>query len=211
MGWAVGIVAALALTFFGQRVSGQRRPRPMAFWLENFFLTNPLRLRWFSPYVAAQLLPTPREGLAVGEVGTGVGVTGEALARAVGPEGRYYGIDIEPEAVIRTRARLARANLDWRHLSEGDARHLPWEDGFLDAVVMVAVLGEVPHSDRRQVLAEVRRVLKPQGVLVVVEYWPDPHFIREDGMRGLLAETGFQVTAHEKHGLQYGLRAEADV
>lgn len=209
MGWAAGIVAILALTFFGQRVSGQRRPRPMAFWLENIFLTNPLRMRWFSPYLAVRLLPAPQEGLFVGEVGTGVGVTGEALARATGREGRYYGIDIEPEAVVRTRARIARANLDWRHLSDGDARHLPWEDGLLDAVVMVAVLGEVPHADRLQVLLEVRRVLKPDGVLVVVEYWPDPHFIRREAMVALLAEAGFGVTDEKREALQYGLQARA--
>ena len=58
--------------------------------------------------------------------------------------------------------------------TQGDATDLPYEDGSMDAVVLTAVLGEIP--DREAAVAEIARVLRPGGRLVVGELFGDPHF-----------------------------------
>ena len=58
--------------------------------------------------------------------------------------------------------------------TQGDATALPYDDGSIDAVVLTAVLGEIP--DQAAALGEIARVLRPGGRLVVGELFGDPHF-----------------------------------
>lgn len=207
--WALGLAAALGAGFVALRIQGRRRPEPMAAGLERFFLDNPVRRRFFGPDRVLAVLGDV-EGGRVGEIGTGVGVVLEALARAVGPAGTVYGVDVQPQAIAMTRRRLAaRVPEVTAELKVADAAVLPWPDASLDRVVMVAVMGEVPASRRPAVLAEVRRVLRPGGRLVVTEFWPDPHYIPEPDLTRFLAEHGFTVRArHGDSALVYSVAAE---
>jgi ubiquinone/menaquinone biosynthesis C-methylase UbiE len=58
--------------------------------------------------------------------------------------------------------------------TRGDARELPYEDASFDAVVLITVLGEIP--DREAAIAEIGRVLRPGGRLIVGELFGDPHY-----------------------------------
>lgn len=177
----------------------------MPFWLEGFFLDNPLRRAWFRPDFVLQLAG-PLEGRTVGEVGVGTGFVSAALAAAVGPQGRLQGIDQGSGSVAAAAARLGRLGLRG-DLQCADARSLPWADRSVDVVVMVAMLGEVAAASRPRVLDEVRRVLSPDGTLVVVEYWPDPHFLTPAALRAQLASGGFRVKDARRRWLQHGVRA----
>ena len=79
------------------------------------------------------------------------------------------GVERDPDHL-----REAARRYPWLTVVEGDAAALPFEDGAVDAVVMLDVLEHVPEP--RAVLTEVRRVLRPGGVVVLSV----PH-------RGLLA------------------------
>ena len=79
------------------------------------------------------------------------------------------GVERDPDHL-----REAARRYPWLTVVEGDASALPFEDGSVDAVVMLDVLEHVPEP--RAVLTEVRRVLRPGGVVVLSV----PH-------RGLLA------------------------
>ena len=64
------------------------------------------------------------------------------------------------------------ANVDRR--PRATPRALPYDDDSIDAVVLTAVLGEIPDQDAA--LREIARVLRPGGRLVVGELFGDPHF-----------------------------------
>ncbi|PSR21493.1 MAG: hypothetical protein C7B45_10730 [Sulfobacillus acidophilus] len=190
---ALAVVVVLIGGWFGIRYRGQHWPAPMTMRIEQFFLDNPVRRRFFSPERLWQVTGS-LEGLTVGEIGVGVGVVMEQLARRVGSDGRVYGIDIQAEAVWRTRERLKKLKLiDQVSLQEASATRLPWPDQGLDWVFLVTVFGEIPVPERALALAEVGRVLKPHGRLGILEYWPDPHFQPEAKLSQTLLQNGFVV------------------
>ena len=118
------------------------------------------------------LRPEPGERLL--EIGVGTGYYSHDMADWVGPEGTLELFDLQQEFldhVMRGAAERGLANLV---PTQGDATALPYEDASVDAVVLTAVLGEIP--DRAAALREIRRVLKPDGRLVVGELFGDPHF-----------------------------------
>ncbi|MBC8512190.1 MAG: class I SAM-dependent methyltransferase [Dehalococcoidia bacterium] len=118
-----------------------------------------------------------RKGTRVLEVGCGSGAYTTFVARAVGREGRVYALDIQPEMLQQLESKLARPeNEDIRNveLVNSSAYELPFDDDSLDLVYMVTVLQEIP--DRSKALQQVRRVLKPGGILSVTEWLPDPDY-----------------------------------
>lgn len=201
--WVVAVGAVLVLGFLLIKWDGRARPRPMAVWLEQAFLDNPLRRAVFPPEAAARAWPPPR-GATVAELGVGVGMITRVLAEAVGPDGEVWGVDCQPEAVAAARRRVAGLPCQ---IVTGDARALPWPDASVRAVYSAAMLGELPGRDRRPVLRECARVLIPEGRLVLVEYGPDPHFLPPSYLAGLVEEVGFQVAAIHRGFWQYALTA----
>jgi ubiquinone/menaquinone biosynthesis C-methylase UbiE len=101
---------------------------------------------------------------------------GEALEVAIGtgrnlafyPEGvRLSGIDLSPAMLelARERARELGMEVDLR---EGDAQDLPFPDGSFDTVVCTLSLCSIPHE--RRTVAEMKRVLKPGGRLLLLDH-----------------------------------------
>jgi ubiquinone/menaquinone biosynthesis C-methylase UbiE len=123
------------------------------------------------------LLPRLRaalDGLAaplVLDVATGTGRVPLLLAGQSWFGGEVYGIDIAPAMLAQARAKVAAAGLGARvALREGDASALLWPDGTFDLVISLEALEFFPHP--RRALAEMARVLRPGGALVVSKY-PD--------------------------------------
>jgi SAM-dependent methyltransferase len=78
-------------------------------------------------------------------------------------------VAVEPEPYLRERARAAAARAAARiEVVDGDADHLPAEDGSFDAAVACLVLCTVP--DQARALAELRRVLRRGGELRFYEH-----------------------------------------
>ena len=116
-------------------------------------------------------------GMIVMDLGCGSGAFTLFVARVVGEQGKVYAVDIQPAMLKQLERKLAKAgsqditNIELRQASAYD---LPFEDGSLDLVYMVTVLQEIP--DRGRALREVRRGLKPGGILAVTEFLPDPDY-----------------------------------
>jgi len=93
---------------------------------------------------------------------------GTGLNLPLYPDGvSLTGIDLSPEmlTIARQRAESSGLAVD---LKEGDAHHLPFEDGAFDTVLCTYSLCNIP--DPRQALAEMTRVLRPGGKLVLVDH-----------------------------------------
>jgi ubiquinone/menaquinone biosynthesis C-methylase UbiE len=111
-------------------------------------------------------LAAPKPGEDVLEVATGTGVQLVNLARR-NPHGHTVGVELADGMLRRTRARLRSAGLDQVELLAGDARDLPFSDASFDLVVNSYMLDLLPRDDIPRVLTEFRRVLKPDGRLVL--------------------------------------------
>jgi ubiquinone/menaquinone biosynthesis C-methylase UbiE len=116
-----------------------------------------------------------REGERILEIGFGTGHTLVALSRAVGSAGGVSGIDISEKMAQVAGRRLEQAGLDDRvELHVGAAPPLPWSDSHFDAVTMSFTLELFPDRVIPEILAETRRVLRPEGRLGVVSMAVSP-------------------------------------
>ncbi len=104
-------------------------------------------------------------GETVLDLGSGAGVDAFLAAREVGPTGKVIGVDMTPAMLEKARANLAKAGVANVEFREGRLEALPVESASVDAVTSNCVINLVP--DKGRVFAEVARVLKPGGRLVV--------------------------------------------
>ena len=111
---------------------------------------------------AKHLLPHLRPGLRALDFGCGPGTISVGLAKAVEP-GEMHGIDVEESQIGMARAAAEAGGHDNATFHVGDVTALPFDDDFFDVAHCHAVLMHVP--DTRAALAEVKRVLKPGGVI----------------------------------------------
>jgi demethylmenaquinone methyltransferase/2-methoxy-6-polyprenyl-1,4-benzoquinol methylase len=90
------------------------------------------------------------------------------------PDARICGVDFSAPMIALGRQKVARAGLDARiELQEAPAEALPYPDGVFDAVTVAFGLRNIP--DRLQGLREMRRVLRPGGRMVVLEFTTPPN------------------------------------
>ena len=109
-----------------------------------------------------------REGEKILEIGFGTGHCLAAIAKAVGPEGKAYGMDISEQMLLHTRALAEREQVAERvELHCGDATRLPFPDASLDGVFMSFTLELFDTPEILLVLAECKRVLRAGGRMVV--------------------------------------------
>jgi ubiquinone/menaquinone biosynthesis C-methylase UbiE len=130
------------------------------------FLSNGSEKRFVKTAIEGFL--RPGRGERILEPGFGSGQILAAIARAVGSEGKAYGIDISDGMVEVTRKRLGREGLSGRvELTRGDAAEMPYEDGFFDGIFMSFTLELFDTPEIPVVLSECRRVLKGGGRICV--------------------------------------------
>ncbi|MFL5806484.1 MAG: class I SAM-dependent methyltransferase [Roseiflexaceae bacterium] len=105
------------------------------------------------------------------DVATGTGRVPLLLSGQPWFGGEVHGIDIAPAMLAQARAKAAAAGVGARiKLREGDAGSLPWPDQTFDLVTSLEALEFFPYP--RRALAEMARVLRPGGALIVSKY-PD--------------------------------------
>jgi ubiquinone/menaquinone biosynthesis C-methylase UbiE len=109
------------------------------------------------------------DGQAVLDVGCGTGTLAIAAAALVGAAGRVAGIDPAPRQIARARSKARRAgvSVDFRM---GVIEALPFSEGSFDVVTSTLVMHHLPEDLKRQGLAEMARVLKPGGRLVLADF-----------------------------------------
>jgi ubiquinone/menaquinone biosynthesis C-methylase UbiE len=147
-------------------------------------------------------------GEAVLDVGCGRGLLLVAAARRV-PAGRAVGIDLwqaADQSGNRPEATLANARAEGVaervEVLTGDARQLPFPDGSFDVVVSHWVVHNLQEpADRARALAEMARVLKPGGWVLVADIGLHAEYV------GRLQELGFVSVRHVVSRVGDSLRA----
>jgi arsenite methyltransferase len=112
-----------------------------------------------NPFSLGALKPGER----VVDLGSGGGFDCFIAAGQVGPDGRVVGVDMTEEMLGRSRAVATAMRLPNVEFRQGVIEDLPIEDGSADVVISNGVINLC--ADKRQVFAEVMRVLKPGGRL----------------------------------------------
>jgi phosphatidylethanolamine/phosphatidyl-N-methylethanolamine N-methyltransferase len=110
------------------------------------------------------------------EVGVGTGISLPLYKRSH----RLVGIDLSPDMLARAERRIARRRLAHvEAIHEMDAANLAFDDASFDVAVAMFVMTVVPDPDR--VLAEIVRVVRPGGHVVLVN-----HFSADKGPRAAI-------------------------
>ena len=118
------------------------------------------------PYLEGYVRGQNGAGRKVLEVGLGYGTVSELLARG-GAD--YHGVDIAPGPVGMVRARLERIpGARPEEVRQASVHDLPFPDGSFDRVVSIGCLHHT--GDLSRGIAEVRRVLRPGGELLLMVY-----------------------------------------
>lgn len=153
-----------------------------------FLLNNPLRRLIGSHDPAARSLELTGSERVL-ELGPGPGYFSVAIARRL-TTGRLDLFDIQPEMLDKARHALDRAGCynNGFHVGEADAG-LPFDDDTFDVAFLAAVIGEVP--DKPACLRSLHRVIKPGGLLVFREGFPDPDRLSVNELRELAESEDF--------------------
>jgi arsenite methyltransferase len=111
---------------------------------------------------ATRALLALQPGEKVLDIGSGPGFLADEMAAEVGPEGAVHGVDPSESMLAIARRRESSAQY-----ALGDAVSLPFDDETFDAAIATQVYEYVP--DMPAALAEVRRVLRPGGRLLILD------------------------------------------
>jgi len=143
----------------------------------------------------AQIVPGER----ILDVGCGTGDLTLAAKARTGSAGQVSGIDAAPEmiAVAQRKAARTQAEVDFR---VGVIERLPYPDASFDVVLSSLMMHHLPADLKPIALAEIRRVLKPNGRLVVVDF---KGLLEQQRVAALVKAAGF--TRVETRGMWFNL------
>ena len=131
------------------------------------WLVRPEREAEENPDLAVSLLKI-RPGMVVADIGAGVGYYSLRFSAKVGPQGKVFATDLQPEMLRLLRQRLEKDKVTNVQPVLGTESDCKLPDGSVDLAVLVDVYHE--FSEPRKMLASLRRALKPDGRLVLLEF-----------------------------------------
>ena len=109
-----------------------------------------------------------KPGMTVADIGAGVGYMSLRMAKRVGPTGKVYANDLQPEMLAKLRENAAQAKITNVVTVLGDVADPKLPANTMDLVLLVDVYHE--FSQPQVMLRKIRETLKPDGRLVLLEY-----------------------------------------
>lgn len=140
------------------------------------------------------------------DVGCGTGTLAIAAKRDVGPNGTVYGVDASPEMIARAEKKAKKAGVEV-FFKQGLAEALPFPDAQFDVVLSTVMLHHLPAKARVECAKQIRRILKPGGRVLAVDFermadqkrtflshFHRPHgYVRVSDIIVLLSESGLSA------------------
>ncbi|HEY6970488.1 MAG TPA: methyltransferase domain-containing protein [Candidatus Angelobacter sp.] len=127
----------------------------------------PLAVEAFAGVSNVSLFADLPVGATVLDVGCGAGMDSIIAAGRVGPTGRVIGVDFSHAMLDRARAAKELARLPHLEFQHADAEHLPLPATAVDVALVNGIFNLNPK--RKEILAELVRVLRPDGHAYVAE------------------------------------------
>ena len=109
-----------------------------------------------------------KPGMVVADVGAGTGYMSLKIAKRVGPTGKVYAEDVQPEMLAQVRTNAAKAKLANVIPLQGSYTDTKLPAGQMDLVLMVDVYHE--FSEPQKMVQSIRKSLKRSGRMVLIEY-----------------------------------------
>jgi ubiquinone/menaquinone biosynthesis C-methylase UbiE len=186
-------------------------------WYDSYFesINQGLRLLGLRMFL-------PKKGMSILDVGCGTGSFLEFYQRY---QCKLSGIDLSPAMMAIARERLGGS----AELHLGSGTEMPFPDGSFDLVVSMLVLHEMDHPVRMGTLSEIKRVMKTNGKVLLIDFNPVKprglegwrtklvillseiaagwkhfrnyrHFLRINGLEGLASDAGLQIKKKKSVG-----------
>lgn len=131
------------------------------------WLVRPERTLEENPEKAVRMLGL-KPGMIVADIGAGVGYYSLKLADGVGPTGKVYATDIQPGMIELLRANIAKAGVKNIEPVQSSESSTGLTDNSIDLMILVDVYHE--FAQPRAMLESLKRALKPDGRLVLLEF-----------------------------------------
>lgn len=155
------------------------------------------------------------KGESVLDVGCGTGTLAIAAKRRVGTVAAVYGVDASKEMLARAekKARNAQVEVSFKNAL---AEALPFPAAQFDVVLSTVMLHHLPQKTRTQCANEIRRILKPDGRVLIIDFegfseqkrtllshFHRPHgHVRLGDIVALLSDAGFRTVESGPVGIR---------
>ncbi|MGD2097094.1 MAG: methyltransferase domain-containing protein [Desulfobacterales bacterium] len=151
-----------------------------------------------------------KEGTIFLDVACGRGAYSLAAAEIIGSNGQVYAVDLWQEGIVILKDEAASKKIqNIKSFVSDVALHIPVEDDRVDVCLMATVLHDfVGDKVDRAVMKEIARVIKPKGVLAIVEFCkkdgppgpPKPVRLSPEEVDQMLSPYGFQQKRYTEIG-----------
>lgn len=162
-----------------------------------------MREQQWRPLIVGQIAcPRPQ---TVVDVGCGTGTLTVALAQAL-PDARVSGVDGDRSILAQAKEKPGAENVEWiRSLAD----ELPFDDASVDAVVCTLVLHHLSTAGKKRAVAEMARVLRPGGMLIVADFGVPQDPVMSAAFLPIQLLDGFSTTDDNRQGIVRSVVADA--
>lgn len=141
-----------------------------------------------------------RPGFKVADIGAGTGLFTLDLARHVGPAGRVFAVDIVPAFLVQIQARAKRSRLDNVVTMLAEERSVALPEDSIDLAFLCDVYHHLEYPD--SYLAALRRALKQQGKLVIIDFERVPGVTKPAVLEHVRADRALVISELERAGFR---------